>query len=297
MMSQQQLKRLVRYFESHPYNPDQTVEEARRDFEQLGVSPLPAYIHAEPADAGGIKAEWLTTSEVDGGRAILYLHGGSYVMGGISTHRELAGRIARSARARVLLIDYRLAPEHPFPAALEDSLAAYRWMLANGVNPLRLVIVGDSAGGGLTVATLVAIKEARLAMPAAAVCLSPWVDLELTGASMTTKAAVDHLVRKEELAGHAKRYLAGKDPRTPLASPLYADLAGLPPMLIQVGTAETLLDDANRLAERARSAGVNVTLDIGEDMIHVWSSFASMLEEGQHAIDRIGEFVRAHTTR
>jgi acetyl esterase/lipase len=294
-MSQQQLKRLLRYFESYPYQPDQTVEEARREFEKLGAGPLPDFIHAEPIIARGIKAEWLTTPEVHEDHAILYLHGGSYVMGSIATHRELAGRIAHSARARVFIIDYRLAPEHPFPAALEDSLAAYRWLLTTGVNPSRSAIVGDSAGGGLAVATLVAIKEAKLAMPATAVCLSPWVDLALTGASMTTKAAVDHLVRKEELASHAKRYLAGKDPRTPLASPLYADLSGLPPMLIQIGTAETLLDDATRLAERARKAGVNATLDIGEGMIHVWSSFASVLDEGQQAVDRIGEFVRHHT--
>jgi|SRR5215469_4668673 len=295
-MSQQQLQRLVRYFESCPYKPDQTVEEMRRDFEHLGASPLPSFIHAETTDAGGVKAEWVSTPDLEAGRTVLYLHGGGYVMGGIGTHRELAGRISQTARARVLIIDYRLAPEHPFPAALQDSLAAYRCMLANGVNPLRLAIVGDSAGGGLTVATLVSMKEARLAMPAAAVCLSPWVDLELTGVSMTTKAAVDHLVRKEELAGHARRYLAGTNPRTPLASPLYADLAGLPPLLIQVGTAETLLDDATRLAERARGAGVEVTFDVGEDMIHVWSSFASILDEGQQAIDRIGEFVRAHTS-
>jgi acetyl esterase/lipase len=295
-MSQQQLKRLLRYFESYPYQPDQTVEEARREFEKLGAAPLPDFIHAEPTIAGSVKAEWLTTPEVHEERAILYLHGGSYVMGSIATHRELAGRIAHSARACVFIIDYRLAPEHPFPAAVEDSLAAYRWLLTKGVNPSRAAIVGDSAGGGLAVATLVAIKNEKLAMPATAVCLSPWVDLALTGASMTTKAAVDHLVRKEELASHAKRYLAGKDPQTPLASPLYADLARLPPMLIQVGTAETLLDDANRLAERARNAGVDVTLDVGEDMIHVWSSFASMLDEGQQAIDRIGEFVRHHTS-
>jgi phosphinothricin tripeptide acetyl hydrolase len=215
-------------------------------------------------------------------------------MGNIATHRELAGRISRAARARVLIIDYRRAPEHPFPSALEDSTAAYRWMLASGVDPSRFALVGDSAGGGLAVAMLVATKDARLATPAAAVCLSPWVDLELTGASMATNARVDHLVRKEEIAGHAKRYLGGKDPRTPLASPLYADLSGLPPMLIQVGSTEILLDDAKRLAERARSAGVKVTLEIGEGMMHVWSSFASVLDEGQQAIDRIGEFIHRH---
>ena len=293
-MSQQQLERLTQSFESFPYKPDQTVEEMRRDYEQLCDSPLPDFIRSEAADAGGVKAEWLTTPKVDAGRTILYLHGGGYVMGNIATHRELAGRISRAARARVLIIDYRRAPEHPFPSALEDSTAAYRWMLASGVDQSRFAVVGDSAGGGLALATLVATKDARLAMPAAAVCLSPWVDLELTGASMTTNARADHLVRKEEIAGHAKRYLGGKDPRTPLASPLFADLSGLPPMLIQVGSAEILLDDAQRLAERARSAGVKVTLEIGEGMMHVWSSFASVLDEGQQAIDRIGEFIQRH---
>jgi len=295
-MSQQQLERLIKSFQSlPPYNPDQTVEEMRRDYEQLCSAPLPDFIRAEPADTAGVKAEWLTTPAIDAGRAILYLHGGGYVLGNISTHRDLAGRISRAARARVLIIDYRRAPEHPFPAALEDSLAAYRWMLSNGVDPSGLVVVGDSAGGGLAVATLVSIKETNRAMPAGIVCLSPWVDLALTGASMTSKAGIDYLVRREEIAGHAKRYLAAKDPRTPLASPLYADLSGLPPMMVQVDTAETLLDDATRLAERARKAGVKVTLDIGEDMIHVWSSFASVLDEGQQAINRIGEFVRRHT--
>jgi len=293
-MSQQQLERLMQSFKSFPYKPDQTVEEMRRDYEQLCHSPLPDYIRAEAANACGVEAEWLTTSEVDDDRTILYLHGGGYVMGNIATHCELAGRISRAARARVLIIDYRRAPEHPFPAALEDSTAAYRWMLKSGVDSSRFAVIGDSAGGGLAVATLVAIKDARLAMPAVAVCLSPWVDLELTGVSMTSNAPVDHLVRKEEIAGHAKRYLGGKDPRTPLASPLYADLSGLPPMLIQVGSAEILLDDAKRLAERARSAGVKVTLEIGEGMMHVWSSFASVLDEGQQAIDRIGEFIQRH---
>ena len=161
----------------------------------------------------------------------------------------------------MLVIDYRLAPEHPHPAAVEDSVAAYRWMLAQGLKPARIAVAGDSAGGGLTVATLVAIRDAKLPLPGAGACLSPWVDLEGIGESMTTKADVDPIVQKAGLLQMAAAYLGGKAPRTPLAAPLYADLSGLPPLLIQVGTAETLLDDASRLAERARKAGVTVSYE------------------------------------
>ncbi|HVN63094.1 MAG TPA: alpha/beta hydrolase, partial [Candidatus Binataceae bacterium] len=209
-----------------------------------------------------------------------------------NTHRALAGRISRASAARVLLIDYRLAPENPFPAAVEDAVAGYKWLLAQGQKPARLAIAGDSAGGGLTVAALVAIRDAKLPLPAAGVCLSPWVDLEGVGETMTSNDATDPMVHKEPLVDMAKLYLGGKDPRTPLAAPLYADLAGLPPMLIQVGGAETLLDDSRRIAERARKAGVNVTLEPWDDMIHVWQMFAPILDEGQKAIERIGEFVR-----
>jgi len=192
------------------------------------------------------------------------------------------------------VIDYRLAPEHPFPAAVDDSVAAYRWMLAQGLKPSRIAVAGDSAGGGLTAATLVAIREAKLPLPAAGALLSPWVDMEGIGESMTTKDAVDPMVHKEGLLGMAKAYLGGQNPRSPLAAPLYADLAGLPPLLIQVGTSETLLDDAARLAERAKKAGVNVTYEPWQNMIHVWQIFAPMLDEGQQAIEKIGAFVRKH---
>jgi monoterpene epsilon-lactone hydrolase len=175
---------------------------------------------------------------------------------------------------------------------VDDARAAYRWLLGTGVDPASVVIAGDSAGGGLAVATLVAIRDAGDPLPAAGVCLSPWVDLEGIGESMTTKAEADPMVQRDELLGMAKAYLGGADPRTPLAAPLYADLSGLPPLLIQVGTAETLLDDATRLASRARAAGVDVTLEPWEDMIHVWQFMASMLPEGQEAIDRIGQFIR-----
>ena len=294
-MSQQQLQQLIQMLKAQPIEPSAPLADTRAGFEQMaGMFPVDADVKCEPLNAGGVKSEWVTAPGADAGRAILYLHGGGYVIGSINTHRTLAARLSRAAKARVLVIDYRLAPENPFPAAVEDSVAAYRWMLSTGLKPSRIAVAGDSAGGGLTVATLVAIRDAKLAVPAAGVALSPWVDLEGIGDSMTSKASVDPMVQKEGLVQMAGAYLAGKDPRTPLAAPLYADLAGLPPLLIQVGTSETLLDDSTRLAERARKAGVKVTLEPWENMIHVWQLFAPMLEEGQQAIEKIGGFVRAN---
>jgi len=295
-MSQQQLQAIVEMLRSQPVvSPDASVQEARAGFEQIAsMFPIDADIKREAVGAGGVKAEWVSAPDAEAGRALLYLHGGGYVIGSINTHRSLAARISRASKARVLVIDYRLAPEHPHPAAVDDSVASYRWMLGQGLQPARIVVAGDSAGGGLTVATLVAIRDAKLPLPAAGACLSPWVDLEGIGESMTKKADVDPIVQKAGLLQMAAAYLGGKDPRTPLAAPLYADLTGLPPLLIQVGTAETLLDDASRLAERARKAGVTVNYESSESMIHVWHLFAPMLDEGQQAIDRIGEFVRRH---
>jgi len=294
-MSQQQLQQIILMLKAQPIAGRPTVQETRANFEQMaGMFPVAADVKCEPVNAGGIKSEWVTAPDADAGRAVLYLHGGGYVIGSINTHRDLAARISRAAKARVLLIDYRLAPEHPFPAAVEDSVAAYRWMLAQGLKPSRISVAGDSAGGGLTVATLVAIRDAKLATPGAAVCLSPWVDLEGVGDSMKSKASVDPMVQRDGLLEMAQHYLAGKDARSPLAAPLYADLAGLPPTLIQVGTAETLLDDSTRIAERARKAGVKVTLEPWENMIHVFQVFAPMLDEGQQAIEKIGEFIRAN---
>ncbi len=243
-----------------------------------------------------MNAEWASISGSDAGCTILYLHGGGYVSGSIAVYRSLAANLSRAAKARVLTIDYRLAPEHPFPAAVEDSVGAYRWSLKTGIKPRTIILAGDSAGGGLTAATLVAIRDAKLPNPAAAVLLSPMVDFEALGESIATNLERDPIFpgRAAYLA-IGKLYLGGTAPRTPLAAPLYADLRGLPPLLIQVGTAECLPDDSIRLAERAKEGGVNVTIEKWPQMIHVWQLFASMLDEGQEAIDKIGEFVRAHT--
>ena len=276
-----------------PENP--TIEDSR-----AGYLKLMQYVGGETeaeiikVDADGVPAEWVAAPNASEDSAILYLHGGGYVIGSIDTHRELAARISKSTGSRVLIIDYRLAPENPFPAAVEDAANAYRWLLAQGISPAHMAIAGDSAGGGLTVAALVSLRDSGDPLPACAVCLSPWVDLEGIGESMTSRADVDPMVGREGLIGMANLYLNGADPRTPLAAPLYADLTGLPPTLIHVGTWETLLSDSVRLAEKAESAGVDVTLEQWEEMIHVWHGFASILPEGQQAIDRIGEFVRQH---
>jgi monoterpene epsilon-lactone hydrolase len=293
-MASPQLQTAIAVLKQLIEKPASTPQEMRANFEELGKNtPIPADIKQEKVNAGGVSAEWISAPNASADRAVLYLHGGGYVIGSINTHRDLMARISRASGFRVLGIDYRLAPEHPFPAAVEDAVAAYRWLLAQGLQSARIAVAGDSAGGGLAVATLVAIRDAKLALPGAGVCLSPWIDLEGIGESMTSKASVDPVVQKDGLVGMAKAYLAGKDPRTPLAAPLYADLKGLPPLLIQVGESETLLDDSNRLADRAKGAGVKVTLEPWQEMIHVWQMFAPFLPEGQEAIDGIGKYLRA----
>ncbi len=275
-----------------PENP--TVEESREGFERLA-----AHVGGDTEgtvtefDAKGVPAEMVRAEGSSGQAVTLYLHGGGYVIGSPATHRELARRLSKATGGGVLTIDYRLAPEDPFPAPVEDAVSAYRWLLDQGHEPGSLSIAGDSAGGGLTAATLVSLRDQGVPLPSCGVCLSPWVDMEGIGDSMTSRAGVDPMVQKEGLVAMAGVYLGGADSRSPLAAPIYADLSGLPPLLIQVGTRETLYDDATRLAYKAAQAEVAVSFEPWEDMIHVWHLFAPMLDEGQQAIERIGEFVRA----
>lgn len=297
-MASQQMEIVLQLLKANPLletGDRATIQEGRAAFERaVSVIPTAPDVGCEAVVAGGVPGEWIVPPGAEESRVVLYLHGGGYVIGSVNTHRDMVSRIARAAQARALAIDYRLAPEHPFPAAVEDAMAAYRWLLASGLPAERIVIAGDSAGGGLTLATLLALRDAGDPLPAAAVCVSPWTDLAVTGESMDTKADVDPMIRKAEAIEGAKLYLAGADPKTPLASPLYAELSGLPHLLIQVGTHETLVDDSVRLAERARAVGVDVTLEQWEEMIHVWHFFAFILPEAQQAIDRIGQFVREH---
>ena len=277
-----------------PPSDSLTTAERRAQYERAEkVFPTPADVKVERVNAPTAPAEWLRPPSAEPGRVVLYLHGGGYVIGSPRSHRHLAAAIAGAARASALLLDYRLAPEHPYPAAVEDAVAAYRWLLDQAIAPERIVIAGDSAGGGLTVATLLALREARVPLPAGGVCISPWVDLTCGGASYATKADADPIVRRAGVEQMAQAYLGDTPPRTPLASPLFADLRGLPPLLIHVGSDEVLLDDAVKLAERAKTAGVHATLEIYDHMIHVWHWFLPMLDEAQTAVDAIGRFVRS----
>lgn len=274
-----------------------TIEELRAAaVEFLAPFQPAADVRREPVDVGGIPGEWIVTPGATEDKVLLYLHGGGHAFGSVNTHCDMMSRISRAAGVKALGINYRLAPENPFPAGVEDATAAYRWLVSYGVSPSKIVIGGDSSGGGLTLSTLVALRDGRGPMPAAGVCMSPWVDLEGVGESMTTKAHMDPFVQRESIQFLAGMYIGDRDPRMPLAAPLYADLHGLPPLFIQVSTEETLLDDSVRFAARAREAGVEVVLDEWEDMVHDFEIFAPILPEAQQAIERVGEFIRQRTS-
>lgn len=245
----------------------------------------------QPASVNGVPGEWFVPAAPVAG-IILYLHGGAYVVGSVASHREYLVRLANATRAKIMAINYRLAPERPFPAALEDAVSAYRWLLARGAPPGDLLLAGDSAGGGLALAALLALRAGGDPLPAGAICLSPWVDLALTGASVRTKAAVDPILTPASLANSARLYAAGRALTDPLISPLYAalDARSLPPLLILAGSDEILLDDALRFAERARQAGVAVTLEVWEGLFHVFP-ITPFLPESQQALERIAAFV------
>lgn len=280
---------------SPKFNLTSTVEEQRRAFENLAkLSILPSRTDVQPVHVGDVPAEWISVGNTSEEGAVLYLHGGAYTIGSPRTHRDIAARISKAAGVRALLIDYRLAPEHPHPAAVQDVVAAYRWMLEYGLSPHNIAIAGDSAGGGLAIAALVSLRDAGEPLPAAAVCLSPWTDLQGTGESMTTHIDADPFLTPEWLQLMAKHYVANNDPRMPLISPIHADLHDLPPVLIQVGSDEILLSDSMRLAESARQAGVETTLDVWEGMWHVWHFFAGQMPEGKRGMKIVGTYIRSH---
>jgi phosphinothricin tripeptide acetyl hydrolase len=263
---------------------------ARMDANSANMYVAPE-VTVEPATVGGIGVERLTPPGDTGGRTVLYLHGGGYSMGSLLSVRGLGAGIALASNALVVDLDYRLAPEHPCPAGIEDALTAYDGLLADGVDPARLAIGGDSAGGGLTVATLVAIRDSGRLSPAAGFCISPWLDLELKGASVDGNAHLDPMVTRALLERMAGWYAADLPRDDPRLSPVLADLTGLPPLLLQVGTAEALLDDVLRFEVAARAAGVEVTCEQWPDMIHVWHMFAPRLPAATEALDAMGSWL------
>ena len=284
-----QLRRLF-----NPPNGMLDVERERVETETLAANfRTKIELTCIPVSANEIRAEWITTPATSTERAILYLHGGSYNSGSITSHRSLAANIAHAAKTRALIIDYRLAPEYRFPAAVEDAKTAYRWLLENHVSPDHIIVAGDSCGGGLALSLLIDLRDDQLPLPAAAVCLSPWTDLTCTGESWETNRRKDIMLDPGALRKSAQLYLGESDPRTPLASPLYGNLRKLPPILIQVGSNELFLSDATCFAEQAQAAGTKVTLQVWQGMQHEWHFAANILPEARQAIQQIGQFIQA----
>jgi monoterpene epsilon-lactone hydrolase len=270
------------------------LDERRRGFAPAGrLHPVPDDVQVTDVTAGGVPAHWLAAPGADAGRVLLFLHGGGFELGSLRSDGELAARLGRASGMRVLFVEYRLAPEHTFPAAIDDVIAAWRWLRTDqNLNAESLAVAGASAGGGLAVALLVAARDAGEVLPAAAVLMSPTVDLTSSGASMTERADQDPISTPAMLRQFASEYLAGADPKSPLASPLFASLSGLPPLLVQAGTADVLFSDSERLATAASKAGVDVTLEIGEGLPHVYPILLGTPEAAK-ATEQIGKFLRA----
>jgi acetyl esterase/lipase len=272
---------------------DLHAQRARMD--SLGdFFPVPGGIEVEPASVGGITGEWVRGKRARRDAALLYLHGGGYVVGSPKSHRHLVALLSEASDLPVFSAHYRLAPEHPFPAAVDDAVAAYEGLVQSQIVPQKIAIAGDSAGGGLTIAALVALRDKSDTQPACAVAISPWVDLSLSGEAHGTRGQRDPIVTRPGLDEMAKAYLGSADVREPLASPLYADLQGLPPLLIQVGSEEALHSDALELWRKAEQAGVEVSFESWGKMIHVWHIFHTVLGEGRDAVHRIGSFLKNH---
>lgn len=267
----------------------------RQELQERARDPLPSGVCVQPDRIAGLHCEWLASASGPSDRVVLYLHGGGYVLGGCATHRNIAARLALSADSRVVVPEYRLAPENPFPAAVHDASAAYDSLLDAGISPSAIAVAGDSAGGGLTAALLLTLRDGGRPLPALAVLMSPWMDLTLSGESYRTRVDLDPIDRVIALRRMVQCYVGAGDPATPLASPLFGDLHGLPPLLVQVGDHEVLLDDSIRLAQKARAALVAVDLEIWPEMWHGWHHSSPALPEANEAIARIGEYIRGHS--
>ncbi len=293
-MTTSEAQALIRSLRENRPPLDATFEQMRAGSDARGDGPLAEGVSVTAGSAGPIPGEWHDASAGSGAPVVLYFHGGGYVVGSPISHRPMGSRIARAAQARLFMADYRLAPEHPFPAAADDGFAAYRALLDAGIDSSRLAVGGGSAGGGLALAALVEAHEAALPMPAAWFLISPWADLTLTTPTLDRNEASDPTAFRARLQPMADCYLNGADPRHPRASPLFANFTGLPPLLIQVGSIETLLGDSETLHARAEAARVDSTLEVWPDMVHVWHHYADHLTEADAAAERIGEFLSTH---
>jgi acetyl esterase/lipase len=290
-LAHREIAAVLAEIDANPWPTD--IAGARVLYDQLGP-PIAADIRIERFELAGAPAQLLIPPDADPDRALLFLHGGGYVYGSLVSHGGMVAEIARASRCVALSLQYRLAPEHPFPAALEDACAAYEYLLGRFA-PNKLAIVGDSAGGGLTMSTLLTLRDTGRPLPGAAVCVSPWVDLEHTGESWTTRQALDPMIDRPLVDMLTPLYLKDASPGLPVVSSIKADLRGLPPLLIQVGEREVLYSDAERLASRAKAAGVDVVFEEWKAMVHVWHLYYAMLGAGRQAMTRIGAFLIART--
>ena len=296
-MTQQQRQALDELLRHGPLDVGGDIAEQRAIFHEMIASvPLPDDVSAKQDELGGVPVVIVETPNADPSAAILYFHGGAYALGSAPDSVGLAADIARRVGVRAISVDYRLAPEYPFPTAVDDAVAAYQALLDQGVAASRITFVGESAGGGLVAATLVALKDAALPQPASAAVFSPWADLSVSGASTVGKAGLDPALTPEALRTRARDYLGDRDPATPLASPIFADLTALPPLLIQVGSHEILLDDAVRLAARAAEHDVPVQLQVWPEVPHVFQAFAAILDDADHALNAAAAFIRRNWT-
>lgn len=269
-----------------------TIEENRvRSAETAKMTRIPKGVTVTNAEADGIHAKWISPSNEKSGKVVLHLHGGGYVTGGADSHLMMCIPMAQTLKTKIFLPEYRLAPEYPFPAAVDDAVKVYRWMMTQGYAPKDIILSGDSAGGGLALATILRLRDSGEPLPAAIVCMSPWTDLTFTGPSHITKAKADCVLLTDVLREWAACYAGTETPSNPLISPLYADFHDFPPLLIQVGSEEVLLDDALTLAEKAKSAGVDVTLKVWDDMWHVWPALGDLIPESKKAFEEIGQFL------
>jgi monoterpene epsilon-lactone hydrolase len=297
-VSTEQRENLEAVLRQSAFPADSDVNEQRRLLRELtSAQPLPADVTVTAAALGGVPTAEITIDGIEPRHVVLYFHGGVYVLGDAFQAADLASQVGRRTRAKVISVDYRLAPEHPYPAAVDDALAAYQALLHNGTAPSDIAFAGESAGGGLAIATLVNARDHGLPLPAAAFVMSPYADLTLAGTTMQTKREVDPLMSRENLQSRVTDYTAGQDAALGLISPIFADLSGLPPLIIQAGTHEVLLDDAVRLARQAATADVEVTLDITPRVPHVFQTFYPILDEAAAALDRAGQLLSAHLAR
>ncbi len=278
------------------FDPSASIEELREHIKQFwaGFGPLQPGVDVQPVLISAIRGEWVVPESATGRRVILYFHGGGFIAGSPETHRPLISRLAHAASARALVPQYRLAPEFPYPAALRDAADSYRWLLTQGITPQNIIFAGDGSGGGLVFATLLALRNAGLPLPAGALCFSPWADMTLSGWSMLKNKASDDALSWELLATCSRHYLKGASPAEPFASPLYGDFRGMPPMMIHAGSLEVLKDDASRLGERAAAANINVNVEVYDGMPHLFQGLPE-LPEAKVSLTRAASFIKQRT--